>query len=469
MEYIKDLDSTVEKTMSPFKKTFYLKAVLHLILVLYAAKLAPSLPQEVFPLFENQYFKLFIFALVLWTAQFSPSTSLLISISFLVSMNAVNKKPLWEFLENVATEEQKKEEPQLASVTPEQSVQAVQVLADAAALPTAAEPNVIANVANIAAANVSTPEGVDALKQLAEQAVTPAPGAPEKVAEAVKEVVAAIQAPAPAPAPAPAQGLDSAPALAPVQGLDFAPALAPAPAPTPVESVQAVNMIAQAAASEAASEPQAVLAAVNIVAPNVTTPEGADALKKLAEQAIAPAAGAPEKVAEAVKEVVAAIQAPAPVPELIQAPTELPPPQASVEAVKLLAQAAAHPEASSPEAVSNAVNIAAANATTPEAQDALKVLAVEAATPGSASPEVIAEAVKEIVSSIPVASDAVPVGAPIPETAQKVAMSEPAPVALEGCFPIRRFDMNKVESSTIESKSSNAVFEDYAEWVPLKK
>lgn len=354
MEYIKDLDSTVEKTMSPFKKTFYLKAVLHLILVLYAAKLAPSLPQEVFPLFENQYFKLFIFALVLWTAQFSPSTSLLISISFLVSMNAVNKKPLWEFLENVATEEQKKEEPQLASVTPEQSVQAVQVLADAAALPTAAEPNVIANVANIAAANVSTPEGVDALKQLAEQAVTPAPGAPEKVAEAVKEVVASIQEPAP-------------------------------------------------------------------------------------------------------------------IPELIQAPTELPPPQASVEAVKLLAQAAAHPEASSPEAVSNAVNIAAANATTPEAQDALKVLAVEAATPGSASPEVIAEAVKEIVSSIPVASDAVPVGAPIPETAQKVAMSEPAPVALEGCFPIRRFDMNKVESSTIESKSSNAVFEDYAEWVPLKK
>jgi hypothetical protein len=382
MEYIKDLDSTVEKTMSPFKKTYYLKAILHLILVLYAARLAPSLPKQAFSLFENQYFKLFIFALVLWTAQFSPSTSLLISIAFLVSMNAVNKKPLWEFLENVAIEEQKKEEPQLASVTPEQSVQAVQVLADAAALPTASEPSVIANVANIAAANVTTPEAVDALKQLAEQAIAPAAGAPEKVTEAVKEVIAAIQAPAPAPAPAPAQGpaqgqgLDSAPAPAP----EPEPAPAPAPAlvlePTPVESVQAVNMIAQAAASEAASEPQAVLAAANIVAPNVTTPEGADALKKLAEQAITPAAGSPEKVAEAVKEVVA---------------------------------------------------------------------------------------------SIPAASDAVPVGAPIPETAQKVAMSEPAPVALEGCFPIRRFDMNKVESSTIESKSSNAVFEDYAEWAPLKK
>ena len=228
-------------------------------------------------------------------------------------------------------------------------------------------------------------------------------------------------------------------------------------------------MIAQAAASEAASEPQAVLAAANIVAPNVTTPEGADALKKLAEQAIAPTAGAPEKVAEAVKEVVASIQEPAPVPAFIQPPTELPPPQASVEAVKLLAQAAAHPEASSPEAVSNAVNIAAANATTPQAQDALKVLAIEAATPGAASPEVIAEAVKEVISSIPAPSEAVPIGAPMPEIAQKVAMSEPATVALEGCFPIRRFDMNKVDSSTIESKSSNAVFEDYAEWVPLKK
>jgi hypothetical protein len=227
-------------------------------------------------------------------------------------------------------------------------------------------------------------------------------------------------------------------------------------------------MIAQAAASQAASAPQAVLAAANIVAPNVTTPEGANALKQLAEQAIAPAAGAPEKVAEAVKQVIASIPPPAPVPESIKASVQ-PPPQASVEAVKLLAQAAAHPEASSPEAVSNAVNIAAANATTQQAQDALKVLAVEAATPGAAKPEVIAEAVKEVVSSIPAASDAVPIGAPLPETAQKVAISEPAPVALEGCFPIRRFDMNKVESSTIASKSSNAVFEDYAEWAPLKK
>jgi hypothetical protein len=71
MEYINALDSHIEKTMSPFKKTFYLKGVLHLLIVLYAAKLAPELPIEVLSLFENQYFKLLIFSLILWTAQFT--------------------------------------------------------------------------------------------------------------------------------------------------------------------------------------------------------------------------------------------------------------------------------------------------------------------------------------------------------------------------------------------------------------
>ena len=224
MEYIKNFDSTIEQKMNPFKKTFYLKGILHLILVLYAAKLAPELPREVLSLFANQYFKLFIFSLILWTAQFSPSTAILISLAFMVSMNALNKKKLWEFLENDSEnfnitnpvdfldnisegEDERREQldnvsPVKIPITPTQSVEATKVLAQAAASPEKTPPAVVSNIANIAAANVTTTEGANALKQLAQQAIVPAAGVPAKVEEAVKQVVASIPPATPAPAPA---------------------------------------------------------------------------------------------------------------------------------------------------------------------------------------------------------------------------------------------------------------------------
>jgi hypothetical protein len=228
MEYINALDSHIEKTMSPFKKTFYLKGVLHLLIVLYAAKLAPELPIEVLSLFENQYFKLLIFSLILWTAQFSPSTAILISVAFMVSMNAVNKKALWEFLENTsapapAPEPASAPAPapaQVVEVSPAQSIEAVKILAQAASSNEASPSAVVANVANIAAANVTTEVGANALKQLAEQAIVPESGAPPKVEEAIIKVVDSIPPPPPPPAPAPIPQIAqkvavSEPALAP--------------------------------------------------------------------------------------------------------------------------------------------------------------------------------------------------------------------------------------------------------------
>jgi len=82
------------------RKPTLIKGVVHLLLILYAAKLAPTLPNSVLRLFDNTYFKLFIFSLILWTAQFSPSTAILIAIAFLVSANYLNNKPLFEFIEN---------------------------------------------------------------------------------------------------------------------------------------------------------------------------------------------------------------------------------------------------------------------------------------------------------------------------------------------------------------------------------
>lgn len=99
--YIKQLDSTLNNTLNTLHRNTLIKGAVHLVLVLYAARLAPTLPREVLVLFENAYVKLFVFSMVLWTSQFSPSTSLLISLAFMVTLNYANKKPLWEFLDNV--------------------------------------------------------------------------------------------------------------------------------------------------------------------------------------------------------------------------------------------------------------------------------------------------------------------------------------------------------------------------------
>jgi|UniRef100_A0A6C0AL95 hypothetical protein len=102
MQYVTTFDNQISSLMNQYvKKPTIIRGIVHLLLILYVARLAPSLPRQVLILFENQYFKLFIFSLVLWTAQFSPSTSILIALAFMVTVNYSTNKALWEFLENV--------------------------------------------------------------------------------------------------------------------------------------------------------------------------------------------------------------------------------------------------------------------------------------------------------------------------------------------------------------------------------
>jgi hypothetical protein len=79
-----------------------------------------------------------------------------------------------------------------AAATPAQAVEAIKVLADAAASPAAAPPAVVASVANIAASAATTQEGVSAINALAQQGATPAAGDPEQVAAAVQVAVESV-------------------------------------------------------------------------------------------------------------------------------------------------------------------------------------------------------------------------------------------------------------------------------------
>ena len=100
MSYQEKFDKVVNDALSPLMKPKFIKGLIHLLLALYVVRLAPELPSAVLKVFENAYFKLFVFSLVLWTAQFSPSISIMIALAFMVSLNFAMNKPLWEFLEN---------------------------------------------------------------------------------------------------------------------------------------------------------------------------------------------------------------------------------------------------------------------------------------------------------------------------------------------------------------------------------
>jgi len=216
---VKTFDANVNKILQDYvKKPTIIKGIVHLLLMLYVVRLAPQPPKPVLMLFENIYFKLFIFSLVLWTAQFSPSTSLLIALAFLVTMNYVNTGKVWEYLENVDSTT-----PQPTPVSQKDGLDAVQALADAAAAPVAAAPDVVMPVAEIAMGASTTPEGVEAVKTLAEGAVVSTPTSPEVVSTAtmaaVQSIMPEITAPAPAPVPA-----EATPEMAPAPEMKAAPA-----------------------------------------------------------------------------------------------------------------------------------------------------------------------------------------------------------------------------------------------------
>lgn len=102
MEYVKQFDTAANDLMvRVYKRPAIVSAVVHMLIILYATKLAPELPRSVLNIVNNPYFKLFIFSLILWTAKVSPSTSVLVALAFMITMNYANSQPLWEFLDNV--------------------------------------------------------------------------------------------------------------------------------------------------------------------------------------------------------------------------------------------------------------------------------------------------------------------------------------------------------------------------------
>ena len=102
MNYI---DNLVEKYANKyFRKQSLVYGAVFLFLMLYSAHIAPKLPASVVQVFDNSFFKLFVFVLILQVAQVSPSMSILIAVAFLMTTNVMNNKKFYEFLDDVEYE-----------------------------------------------------------------------------------------------------------------------------------------------------------------------------------------------------------------------------------------------------------------------------------------------------------------------------------------------------------------------------
>jgi hypothetical protein len=285
MEVIKKLDNGINSILSTLiKEPTLIRGAIHLLLMLYAARIAPKLPDAVLALFENQYFKLFVFSLILWTAQFSPSTSILIAIAFMVSINYVNQKPLWEFMDgDIQLLEEETAGPE-TTMPPQTTaaIEAVVALANAAVSPTAVSSEQVIPVAEVAAAAVTTPIGLQAIQVLAEQAVMPTPAPTQEVQRAVDLAVESITT-------------------------TTSPGTAMPPQTT--AAIEAVVALANAAVSPTAVSSEQVIPVAEVAAAAVTTPIGLQAIQVLAEQAVTPTPAPTPEVQRAVDIAVESITA----------------------------------------------------------------------------------------------------------------------------------------------------------------
>lgn len=181
MNTVEQIDKRVNVALNTLFKYPILKAVVQALLILYAARLAPTPPKVILDLFENTYFKVLVFALILWTAQVSPSTAMLIAIAFMITVNYSTTGRLWELMEDV-------EAPSV-----EESVAAVVALADSASKPVASDATQVEQTALIAVSPIVSDEGKKAVSDLAQQSVVSEAGDPQLVKNAVETAIKSME------------------------------------------------------------------------------------------------------------------------------------------------------------------------------------------------------------------------------------------------------------------------------------
>lgn len=388
------------------RKPTIIKAIVQLLLMLYAVRLAPTPPPVVLALFTNTYFKLFIFSLILWTAQVSPSTAILIAVAFMITINYTTTGKIWEMMDNTSAVTSAV----TLAVTPDQSVNAVNVLAEVASSSSMMPPAMADSIVNIALANTTTQAGASAVKNLAQQALSSNAGSPIQVANSVMSSVGSI----------PSTSASSS---------------------TPAQSIQAVQALAQAASSPIPSPISTVIPVASIAMANITSSSGASAVQSLATQSAMAEAGTPSKVESATKTAIMSITSPDPISSTVPVVTS----STAMSAIQSLATSASSASSVSASIVVPVANIAASVMTSANGISAIQALAQQAMTPEAGTQANVEVAVKTAMGSM--------------NTSDSSASTD------SGCYPIRNYDMTKI----MPMKDGQFTFEDYQQFMPTKQ
>lgn len=401
---VNTFDNKVSEIFQYIERPTMIKGAIILFLMLYSARIAPVPPKAVLQLFENVYFKLFIFSLILWTAQVSPSTSILIALAFMITINYTTTGKIWEMMDNTM--------PSMSTnttVSPTAPTQAIAMQAASTVMADqTANSTVVSNVAQNPNTIVITPS------------IVQTPQGPTVVNPSVVVSSAVVKDTAGQQVIITPSVTSITPSTTPSSMPSSMPLNTPSTSVTPAQSVNAISVLGQAAMSPAASDSTTVTNIANVAMANVTTQAGTTAVSQLATQASMPVSGTPDKVQAAVQTAIASV----PVSSGPSVTADQ-----SVDAIKLLSESAMSPVASDATNVSNVANIAMANIKTDSGVNAVSQLATQAKMHVAGEPDKV-------------------------KAAAKIAMS--------GCYPLRNYDMKKV-SPNIDGKWS---FEDYQKFVP---
>lgn len=97
-------NDNVNRGILPIISNKYVLAIFNLLVLLYASKIAPQLPNSALKILDHFFVKMTIMFFILVTVQISPLTAIVITLAFLITMNYVNHGKLVEFLDNVQSE-----------------------------------------------------------------------------------------------------------------------------------------------------------------------------------------------------------------------------------------------------------------------------------------------------------------------------------------------------------------------------
>ena len=422
MDFVKALDNNVNSILQNYlQKPTIIKGIVHLLLILYVARLAPVPPASVLILFDNIYFKLFVFSLVLWTAQFSPATSVLIALAFMVTINYTTRgkfgiNGVYELMDNVP-------------MTPINSLQAIHTLASMAASPEPVPSSIVDPMKNMAMAGVSTPAEIKAIDNLSIQATMNVAGTSQNVANAVNTASISI--------------LSSM--------------------PSPIQSIQAVKSLGDAAISPISVDKSTVLPVANIVMAGISTKSAMTSVQNLTTQAMSSSPGDPIKITADVNNIMSNInnatvssQVSTPMTPITSAPT-----LQAKQSIQALAQGAASNTSMPSEMVNPVANIAISAMSSQNGIDAIKSLAGQSMTPAAGDPTRISSAVQTAMVDMSNSSTIMPAttsvaSTPAPVGGESAKQIEPA----NGCYPIRHNDMKGI----MPMKDGDSSFEDYQEF-----